>query len=160
MVTMKNYKSKKILNDNQKAILLRWWGAGAVYFMIGFGMPSIGYESFIDIMFALGVGLSIMNLLIIEPIIHNMFKTEKHEYYLDTSISTKVKRRFITIGLNFLIVFLIMYTYEFINIAILNILNLAKGESVPLPAEPILFGVFYVLYFSLFKQILKKIKNI
>ncbi len=160
MIGMESYKSEKLLNDKQKAIILRWWGAGAVYFMIGIGMPSVGYTSLIDLIFALGVGLSVMNLLVIEPVIHNMLKTEKHEYYLDTSVSTKIKRRLGTIFSNFLIVYLIMYTYEFINIAIIFIFGLQKGESFPLPAEPILYGVFYVIYYTIFKQITKKIKNL
>ncbi len=157
---MEKYKSKKLLNDNQKALILRWWGAGAVYFMIGMGMPSIGYTSLIDIILALGLGLTILNLLVIEPVIHSMFKIEKHEYYLDTTVSTKIKRRLSVIFSNFLIVYLIMYTYEFINVSIIFIFGLQKGESVPLPAEPILFGVFYVIYYTIFKHITNKIKRI
>lgn len=59
---------------------------------------------------------------------------------------------------NVFIVFLIAMIYRTINSVLVAMLSLSE-TAVPLPGEPILFGVFYLIIFVLLEFIAKKIKR-
>lgn len=150
--------SKKLLTDERIALIIRWWAAGAIYFFIGWGTGLGKQGSAIDFIFFLGLSIGIMNILIINPVFQKMFNLKSNKKYTDTSTLEKVKMRLGEIFKSMINVLFIVYTYSLINILLINIFSLSR-EAVPLPGEPITFGILYVVIFTLFERLISFFKK-
>ena len=148
-------KLKKFLNDRRKAILIRWWAVGAVYFFVGWGTGLGNQGSLIDFIFFLGLAIGIMNIVVVNPVLRMLFNLGPERNYKDIPLIEKVKRRLGEILKSILIVLIIVYIYNFINMALIKILDLSP-ETVAFPGEPITFGIIYVIVYL----VLEKLKAI
>lgn len=140
------YKSGKLqkIPTFIKAILIKWWFAGAACFFFLWGLGSIVQDQIVLlIILAMGIGM-ITDLL-----------TNNFLRFLESSDREYDKwmifpwRKWWTIFLNvvwsFILLFLVVKTYDLINMWIIAAQNL-DPTSVPLGVEPLLFGVFYTVY--------------
>lgn len=145
-------KFKLFWTEKRIAIAIKWWIAGAVYLLIGWGTYVGSSQYIIDFLFALTVGLFIANRFVYIPIANNMLNLKpKGENYFSASITQRLCRNFYEFTKLFIIVFIIMLTYDLINVLLIIIFNLPI-DAVVIPGEPILFGVFYVFYSLKFER--------
>lgn len=151
-------KRKKLLTENRLALLIRWWVAGAMYFFVGWGTGLGNQSSVIDFIFFLGLSLGVMNMLIVNPILRRTFNLDSNRYYLDSTVGQKVRMRLSEIFKSMLIVFIMVYIYAMINSLLIQLLSLSE-QSIPLPGEPITFGIMYTVLYWLIEQVIKRIKD-
>ncbi len=149
---------KAFFTDKRSALLVRWWAAGAVYFFVGWG-TSIGQQSMMGLVFSLGLVMGLLNILIVNPAIRMVFnlgpeKRPQHENTFFQRLSDRMVEFLKTI----FIVFVVAMIYVAINTAIVAIADLPP-DAVPLPGEPILFGVFYVFVFWCIELVVRRIKE-
>jgi hypothetical protein len=143
---------KKIFTDERIVLIIRWWVAGAIYFFIGWG-TSLGYNgNIIDLVFFLGLTIGVVNSFVLNPILNKMFNLKTSKKYMEISVISKVKSRLAEIFKGMLIVLMMVYCYAFINTLLINLFNL-PANSIPLPGEPITFGILYTLLFVLLEKI-------
>ena len=152
---IRNPKKEKIIEA-----LVRWWGAGAIYFFIGWGTGLGNQSDPLDFIFILGLAAGLLTITILDPIIYNMLDIERkdgelmNKKYHERTIIQNVIVRTSEIFKAVFIVFLVFLTYNGLNILIINIGNLEPTE-IPLKGEPILFGLFYLAYFMLIRLIIR-----
>lgn len=145
-------KQKKLFNDQRLANIFRWWSVSAVFFFIGWG-TGLGFQSTsIDFVFFMGVAIAVFEMFIVNPIIYSMFNV-KNPLRLDgNTIKFKVKYRMIYFFKTIFIVTAVVFTYQIINYGAIS-LSLVASDKVFLPAEPILFGIFYMCYFLILESL-------
>lgn len=148
-------KKKRKIPVWLKAILIKIWFAGAVFFFVGWGL-FISSTDQLDLMLVLGVVFGAVTDLIVNRIFFFM-EREKGEYLPFMMVSRKKYLGFIlNILYGILLCTFVVYTYQVINVAAISIFKLNENIIV-LGAEPILFGVFCMVYDMLFIQIKKLI---
>ncbi|MEX1377482.1 MAG: hypothetical protein AB1Z23_08395 [Eubacteriales bacterium] len=150
-------KKKRKLPTWLKAVLIKFWFAGAVYFFVGWGL-FLNTTDQLDLALVIGLVLGTITDLMVNRIFHGM-EHVGNEYSIFMMFP---KKNFASFLLNVLygiiLSFIVAYTYHFINAAIIQIKYLPE-TSVVLGAEPILFGVFcmsYDMLFLLVKRLFKK----
>lgn len=148
----------KFFTEARIVLLIRWWVAGAIYFYIGWGTGLGSKTNSIDFIFFLGLAIGLVNSFVLNPVLNKMFKLKLSKKYRDTSIMYKVKSRLIEIVKAMTIVVIMVQVYSFINITFIKIFDL-RPESIPLPGEPITFGIIYVILYTIFEKIILKIEN-
>jgi hypothetical protein len=151
-------KKFRYWSDETKANLIRFWGVGAVCFFIAWGTPFGASSLPIDLIFFLAVGIAVANIVVINPVIRGMLHTTLDRNYMDTTVMEKVWSRLKEFFQSLFIVIIIFITYQVINIGIIAIFNVSSN-TVPLPTEPILFGIFYVIYYTLIRKLFENIKS-
>lgn len=137
--------------DNLKAGILRWWVAGMCYFFIGFGTPIGISKDPLDLMFILGMGIGIATICIYNPIAYRMFRIEKrgkifNKTYYERTGWQNAMINILEIVKNVLIVVLIYYTYQNLNL-LLNQLAGYPLDTITVPGEPFGFASLYMLYY-------------
>lgn len=148
---------KKFLTDKRIELFIRFWAAGAVYFFIGWG-TGVGLGSVLDFIFVLGIVMAIVEMFVVNPIIRLMLHTKSVTRYMDTTIFNKVKYRLLYILKTMFIMSIVTAIYEIINRGTISLLGL-PSETVVLPGEPILFGVFYIITVRLLNTFINNIKD-
>ncbi|GAB5493178.1 MAG: hypothetical protein Phog2KO_33930 [Phototrophicaceae bacterium] len=146
---------KSFFTDQRSAMLIRWWAAGAVYFFIGWG-TSAG-QSMIELVFSLGLVMALLNILIINPSLRLLFNIGNKRPQHENTFLQRLSDRLVEFIKTIFIVFIVAIIYELINRAIIALLNL-PSDNVPLPGEPIMFGIFYVFVFWCLGVLGNKIK--
>lgn len=151
---IRNPKKEKAIE-----VLIRWWGAGAVYFFIGWG-TSLGSQSDpLDFIFILGLATGLLTIAVLDPLIYSMLDIERkngelyNKKYFERTIMQNVMLRSGEIIRSMVIIIIIFFAYNFINIGLISLLSLPE-TSVPLPGEPITFGLLYILFYFLIRFIL------
>lgn len=158
-MTMKQHRFKKYLTDRNISLLIRWWAAGAVYFFIGWGTFLGRQQSIIDFVFFLGLVMGLFNILIVNPGLRMMFNIAPKRPAHENTFSQRISDYLVELIKSGFIVFVVAMTYMAINKALIALFAFPV-DSVPLPGEPILFGVFYIIIFVLLEAISKKIKGV
>jgi hypothetical protein len=156
---MQKSRLRSFFTDQRSAMLIRWWAAGAVYFFIGWG-TSVGRQSMIDFVFSLGLWMGLFNILIINPSLRSLFnigpkKRPQHENTFAQRLSDHLVELLKTI----FIVFNVAMLYQVINSTIIAARDLSP-DTLPLPGEPIMFGIFYVFVFWCLDLWINKFKKI
>lgn len=156
----KGQRLRAFFTDRRIALIIRWWAAGAIYFFLGWGTSLGSQAAILDFVFWLGTAMGVFNMLIINPVLRMGFnigpdsKISRGSY----ALSQRVSDYLVEVIKNIVIMFIVALIYVGINSAI----NLAFGlpaDNIFLPGEPILFGVFYVLVWSLFGLITQRITD-
>ena len=149
---------KAFFTDQRSAMLIRWWAAGAVYFFIGWG-TSAG-RSMIDLIITLGMVMGLLNILIINPALRMAFNIgpDKRPQHENTFLQ-RLSDRLVEFLKTFFIVFTVAMFYQVINRTIIAARDLPL-DTVPLPGEPIMFGIFYIFVFWCIDLVVSKIKRI
>ncbi len=135
--------------------LFRWWFAGAIYFFLVMGLNLQNPSN--QIIF-LGLGIGVVNTYIIQR-----FLDVKVTY--DVKLQPKlnkypIMRLTINVIYGMFVAFVIAYTYQFMNEGIKAIYHIDQSSRAPIPVEPILFGLFYAMYDSIFLFLIKIFTNI
>jgi len=102
--------------------------------------------------------MGLFNLLIINPGLRMMFNIYPKRPPHENTFWQRISDYLVELIKSIFIVFIIALIYIAINKALIAMFAL-PAESVPLPGEPILFGLFYVLVFVLLDVISKKTKE-
>lgn len=156
----KGQRFRAFFTDRRISLLIRWWAAGAIYFFFGWGTGLGNQSSILDFVFSLGVAMGLFSMLIVNPVLRMGFnigpdsKNKRGSY----SISQRISDYLVEVIKNVVIVFAVALIYVGINSAI-NIAFDLPRTTISLPGEPILFGVFYVLVWSLFGLVSKRMTD-
>ncbi len=139
-----------------KALLLKAWFAGAVYFFVGWGLFLSSLDQ-LDLTLALGLVLGAVTDLMVNRILiymdnggdayqtHMMFYSKKFYFF------------WVNILYGVLLSFLIAYTYHAVNLIAVRLGDL-PGNTIVLGAEPILYGVMFAAYDALLVTLKNLIK--
>lgn len=153
---IRKYTSKKKFSMPSwlKIVLVKFWFSGAVcyFFLWGLGI----YIQGLDLLFALAVGLGVVNDLMVNKLLRNFEPTEgAYDKWMMVTV-----RKFWSIFVNVLysgvVLYCVFQTYYMINVLLGVNANAGAGEAeTMLGVEPILFGLLYMG----FDLLLIKIKN-
>jgi len=128
-----------------KAVFIKFWFAGPVFFFIVMGMESLVSIDQLDLVLVLGAGLGLITDLLVNNIFRYM-QTDTNDMDVYMVFPKKNMTGFVcNILYGILMSMAISYTYNAINLlAIAN--GTVSSDEVFLPTEPLLYGVFFVLY--------------
>lgn len=138
---LRKYQSgpKIQLKEWLKIALIKAWFAGMVCFFFLWGLGTY-VQSQLDLLFIVGIALGFVTDLLVNTIFRYYAKTPG----ANDRWMMFPKKGFISLPLNvlyaFLLLFLVVTTYNMINAAILSVTK--AQDTIPLGVEPILFGVF------------------
>ncbi|KAA3661115.1 MAG: hypothetical protein DWQ04_17395 [Chloroflexi bacterium] len=156
-MTRKQRRFQKYLTDRNISLVIRWWAAGAVYFFIGWGTSLGSQQSIIDFVFFLGLVMGVFNILIINPALRMMFNILPSRPPSENTPWQRTSDYLVELIKNVLIMIVVALIYWAINRAAIAIFDVPT-DSVPLPGEPIFFGLFYVIVYWLFEHISNKVR--
>ncbi|MDR2701679.1 MAG: hypothetical protein LBB72_04540 [Spirochaetaceae bacterium] len=148
---MKSFKTTLFKTALFKTMLFRMWAAGAVCFFAAWGRTgAIETNTFfsLELIFSLILLMILGDMLIVNPVI----RLASGKRALGEAKSSSA---FLTGGLlhaakvSFIMLFIVI-TYYFLNVLFIRFLNL-DTQSVPVPLEPLLFGILYGLYYLFFE---------
>ena len=146
---LRKYRSgpKLRLSDITKVILIKAWFGGMVCFFFFWGL-GIYVSDQLDQLLLLGLALGFVTDLIT----NNVFRFYAKTPGANDRWMMFPKRKFITLPLNvlyaFLILFCVVSTYNVINIVLAAVTG--AQDTVPLGVGPILFGIFSMAWDRLF----------
>ena len=143
---LRQYKSGKLqkIPTFIKAIFIKWWFAGACCFFFLWGLGSV-ITNQIALLIVLGFGLGVVTSYLTNNFLRFLESSDR-EY--DIWIIFPWRKWwviFLDVAYSFALLYLVVKTYDLINIIIINSQGL-DPTSVPLGVEPLLFGVFYLAY--------------
>lgn len=151
-------KRPVIRGDTVKIMLLRMWAAGAVCFFAAWGRggaEEAGNSYSLDLIAGLILIMLLCDWIIVNPII-------KRAFGQSAAAEKKGWRFFLNRLPHFAeIVFSLLFvveTYYLLNILFIRLFNL-DGRAVPVPLEPLFFGILYGLYYQIFEFLILKAKR-
>ena len=156
---LKKYRSRSglKLGDTVKALLIKFWFAGACCFFFFWGL-GVYLSDFLDQFVVLGIAMG----MITDLLVNNIFRFYEKTPGGNDRWMMFPKRSFANLFFNILYAFLLLFVvytlYNVINGVIVGITGAA--DSVPLGVEPVLFGLFYLgadLLFLGVKHLLRRI---
>ncbi len=158
MKTSQAVKKSKKWPAAVKALLIKAWFAGAVYFFVGWGLFINSLDQ-LDLTLALGLVLGAVTDLMVNRILVAFMDNggDTYKRYI-MFYSKKFYFFWVNILYGVLLSFLIAYTYHAINLIAVRLYDLAEN-AVVLGAEPILYGVFFTVYDALLVAIKNFIKK-
>ena len=141
-------KIRKI-DDKYKIAFFRWWFSAAVCFFIAWGLQLGNFESTFDLIFFLGLGMGIGNILIFNPIITSVFDIKRRGKIANKKMSERTIPEGIFYFLceifkSFLAVYIVSWIYEGINLLINHLGNYPDGH-IGFGIEPITFGIIFAI---------------
>jgi hypothetical protein len=149
---------QKVFTDRTISLIIRWWAAGAVYFFIGWGTSLGRQDSLIDFVFFLGLVMGLFNAFIINPSLKMVFNIMPTRPPRENTNWQRMSDYFVELIKNIFIMFIVAMIYVAINSTIIRLRDL-PSDAVPLPGEPILFGLFYVFVFVLLEWLTNKTRR-
>jgi len=157
---MEENKLKRLL----KITLFRMWAAGSVCFFGAWGragpkgavMENASGAFSINLILGLVAIMILCDIIIVNPVIRmaggkRVFGEEKKGIMFILSLPL----HFIKVAA---IMALVVGTYYFLNVFAIRVFSLDENQ-VPVPLEPVLFGVIYGLYYLLFDIVYNFILN-
>ncbi len=146
-------------SDRTKIAFLRFWFVGLIYYLVGWGTDLGLNEDPVDFIFVLALISSAAIIIIFNPICHYMFDIERNGIIMNKEIQNRKIYQGVLFNLFefvrcLLVTVLIYLTYELINMAFIHLTN---ADYLILQGEPILYGVFFTLYYEIFTSIRNKI---
>ena len=156
---LKKYRSgpKVTLSDTVKALLIKFWFAGATCFFFLWGLGNV-LNHWLDQLVVLGLALGAVTDLLT----NNLYRFIARTPGANDRWMMFPQKAFYTLPLNivyaYVLLFMVVTTYNVVNAAILG-LGLAQGGT-PLGVGPILFGVFTAAWDTLLIQIKRTGKNV
>lgn len=148
----------RFMTDRNISLVIRWWAAGAVYFFIGWGTSLGQQQTVIDFAFTLGLVIGLGNILVINPVFRMLFEPVSKRPPGYNTFSQRISDYLVEMIKSIFLVIMVAAIYVVINTTLIRFYNL-PADAVPLPGEPILFGLFYVFVFVLFEKISTMIKQ-
>jgi len=140
-----------------KELFVRFWFAGAVFYFIGWGLIG-GTRDQLDLTVVLGLVHGLVTDLAVNKIIIFMGQDAVDMRYMLCG-----SRRFYSVPVNIIFgiicAFLVAYTYSIVNYFAMRSGIVAEG-FIFIGAEPLLYGLLYILYESIFILIKNTLRNI
>ncbi len=145
--------------EGVKVAIVRWWFAGAIYFMLGWGL--LGELDSLDLMFFVGLGIGVAHIFVLHPLIYSMFNIKRNgkivnKKYYERTILEGVAVKLGEILKCIVCSFVVGYIYVGINLLINLIFNL-PSDTIKLGGEPILYGLFFMFIYVFLSLIAAKI---
>ncbi len=152
---------KKRMSDKMKISIFRWWFVGAIYFFIAMGTQLASMTDPLDLIFFLGIGIGVTNVFVFHPIIYHMFSIKRrgkiqNKKYFERGIIANVGLSLAEIFKCLFIVILVFFVYQGINIVLVALLGAGEG-AVILAGEPILFALFFVIFYNTLASLVDKV---
>lgn len=140
------YKSGKLqkIPTFIKAIFIKWWFAGAACFFFLWGLGTI-IQNQLALLLVLGFGLGIITNLLANNLLRFLESSDREYDKWILFPWRKWWTIFLDVIFSFVLLFLVVKTYDGINALIIYAKQL-DPNSVPLGVEPFLFGIFYIVY--------------
>jgi hypothetical protein len=145
---------RKIFSGGIKVLLFRMWVAGAVCFFAAWGKTGseeAGNAYSVDLIAGLILFLVLSDWIIVDPVLRMIMNKKKVPVAIkdgkavwDVFLTGFLRVMRITAS-----VLLIVGTYFLLNTILIRLFGLDE-KSVPVPLEPLLFGILYGLYFTFF----------
>lgn len=156
-------QKKKLLSDNAKAGILRWWIAGMCYFFIGFGTQAGLFQDPIDLIFFLGVGVGLATIVVYNPIAYGMFDIVRkgkisNKAYYERKGWQNAMYRLAEIFKSMLLVGLVYLTYQGVNLLLNQILGL-PADRILIPGEPFGFATLYLIYYKVLEGLMDTVRE-
>ncbi len=127
-----------------KAIFIKWWFAGAVFFFIGMGLPALHSTDNLDLVFALGIVLGMVNDLLV----NNLFRYMRTDRAIYDPWMVFPKKGLLSFFANVLYYILVSFGVYFLYTAI-NTLAVKTGireaSEIFLAVEPVGYGIATLL---------------
>ncbi len=127
-----------------KAIFIKWWFAGCVFYLVGMGLGALDTANQFDLILVLGIVHGIVN----DILINNIFRFMRTDKSIYDPYMMFPQKKFYTFFCNILYYLVISagvaYIYNTINIFAQHKGFVEEG-MVWLKSEPILYGVFFFL---------------
>ena len=142
---LEKYRSRKgfRIPDTVKILFIKAWfaGAGCYFFLWGLGTY---VSAMLDMIFVLGVAMGLVTDLLTNNVIRFIEKTPgQHSRWM--MVPRKGMAGFVlNILYSFVLVLCVYMLYNVINYIIVGVTGAA--DSVPLGVEPILFGIFWLVF--------------
>jgi len=149
---------RAFFTDRRIALIIRWWAAGAIYFFFGWGTSLGNQAAILDFVFWLGIAMGVFNMLVVNPVLRMGFNLgpDSRNSRGSYSLSQRVSDYLVEIIKNVVIMFIVALIYVGLN-TVINMVFGLPASNISLPGEPILFGVFYVLVWSLLGWVTQRI---
>ncbi|MDR3335044.1 MAG: hypothetical protein LBT13_09205 [Treponema sp.] len=131
-----------------RALLVRAWAAGAVCFFAAWGRS--GAEEItdaysVDLIGGLIVVLVLADWILVNPVIKLLFNIQMNPAPKPgTGMALYILSHILK---NIVIVCLIVGTYYVLNVFCITVFHFDE-KSVPIPLEPVLFGILYGVYYG------------
>ena len=140
------YKSGKLqkIPTFIKAIFIKWWFAGAACFFFLWGLGTV-IQNQLALLLVLGFGLGIITNLLANNLLRFLESSDREYDKWILFPWRKWWTIFLDVIFSFVLLFLVVKTYDGINALIIYTKQL-DPNSVPLGVEPFLFGIFYIVY--------------
>ena len=148
----KNYELKRIF----KTTLFRMWAAGAVCFFAAWGRSGSEYagEVFsVNLIAGLIFVMIVCELMIVNPVIRLLSGRRVLGDARGWRLVLGVPLHIVKVSV---LVMLIVQTYYFMNIFFIGNFEMEE-DAVPVPLEPILFGILYGIYHLVLEVIVKRV---
>ena len=130
-----------------KVLLIKWWFSGAICFFFYFGLGTYLKDT-LDQMFVLGAAMGILTDLLTNHMLTFIEKTERQNDCYKMVTVRKFWSLFLNIPYAFVILACVVYLYNLINVLVINVKGIE--DTVALPVEPVLFGLFWLGFDLLF----------
>ncbi|MBO7633388.1 MAG: hypothetical protein J6S72_03280 [Lachnospiraceae bacterium] len=130
-----------------KVLLIKWWFSGAICFFFYFGLGTYLKDT-LDQMFVLGAAMGILTDLLTNHMLTFIEKTERQNDRYKMVTVRKFWSLFLNIPYAFVILACVVYLYNLINVLVINVKGIE--DTVALPVEPVLFGLFWLGFDLLF----------
>lgn len=140
------YKSGKLqkIPTFIKAIFIKWWFAGAACFFFLWGLGTV-IQNQLALLLVLGFGLGIITNMLANNLLRFLESSDREYDKWILFPWRKWWTIFLDVIFSFVLLFLVVKTYDGINALIIYTKQL-DPNSVPLGVEPFLFGIFYIVY--------------
>lgn len=154
---------KRKLSDNAKAMIFRWYLAGAVYFFIAFGTPLGSRMSTLDLVFTLAAVTGLLTVFVLDPVLWRVFDLTEHGKVANIAYFARPKWTASLYRLAQLLrcmgcVALVALVYHLVNVGALLLWDLPEGTIV-LKGEPFLFATLYVAMYWVTEKIRLSLKK-
>jgi len=127
--------------------IIKWWFAGAIYYLIGWGLPQLK-GSGIDTYVTMGLVIGLVNVTIIRFIIKEISpSTLIANKYISIRNKTVIRIP-INVLYGMVISVLIAGTYDVSNRLINHLFDLGKDRII-IGTEPILYGILFIVFDSI-----------
>ncbi len=138
--------------------IAKWWCYAAVYYFVGFGMPML-MTSVIDTIFTLGLVLGLVQTFVVSFVVKGICgKEEIYHKYL--AVKTKSPFRILLYVLyGWVLTIFVAMTYQIINMLINSIMGYGNGV-IKFGVEPLLFGVFMLVYDTAIIRLMGRISEL
>lgn len=155
--------SRRKLSDNAKAMIGRWYLAGAVYFFVAFGTPLGSRLTTIDLTCALALAIALLTVFVLDPVLWRMLDLTEcgrvvNPAYFRRSRAVAAACRLGQILRCMLVVVLVACTYHAGNRLLAALLGLGR-DAVVWKGEPFLFATLYVFWYWLTDKVRLTVKK-